>query len=341
MIKMKREGVILRPTNLDFENLSVFNPGIYQEGGKVHVLYRALNDKFISCLGYARFDGPLKVAERWDKPLLAPRYPYEKKGVEDPRISKVGKNFYVVYVAHDGLNAVLAYAFGPDLFRLKRGGIISPRLSYKSASRLFLSSHLKDSYLSFASFYEKYAGEKVLVWEKDGVLFPSKIKRKFALLHRILPDIQIASFSRFSELQSGKYWREYIKNLSRHVVMEGEHGFENRHIGAGAPPIKTRKGWLIIYHAVQPYNRGRIYTAGAALLDLKNPERLLARLPYPLLEPEMQSERAGHVHNVVFPTGTSIFKGRLYIYYGMADHFIGAASCPLASLLKELDKYRK
>ena len=54
---MKREGVILRPTNLDFENLSVFNPGIYQEGGKVHVLYRALNDKFISCLGYARLDG--------------------------------------------------------------------------------------------------------------------------------------------------------------------------------------------------------------------------------------------------------------------------------------------
>jgi predicted GH43/DUF377 family glycosyl hydrolase len=160
------------------------------------------------------------------------------------------------------------------------------------------------------------------------------------LMHRILPDIEIAKFSNFKELKDQNYWHDHIQHLSKHVMLEGQEGWEARHIGAGAPPVRTKKGWLVIYHGVEPKNAGRVYHCGAALFDLDNPLKLIARLPYPLIKPEDERERFGHVHNVVFPTGTSIFKNRLYIYYGAADSYVAAASVNLNSLVNEILKYR-
>jgi len=340
MLKVRREGVILKPTKHEFETQSAFNPGVYQEGDDVHIIYRALDDNFQSSFGYARLHGPTEVAERWRKPFAVPRYKYEKKGIEDPRITKIGDTFYVVYVAHDGKNAVAAYLHGKDLFSLRHGGVISPRISYRSISKLFSYSRLKDDYYFFASFYEKYAGRNVYLWEKDGCLFPEKIRGKFAMLHRVLPDIQLARVGDLRTFKDNNYWRDHIQHLAEHVVLEGRHGWEARHIGGGAPPIKTDKGWLMIYHGVQPRNKGRIYSAGAALLDLKDPTRVIARLPYPLFRPQKDYELEGHVHNVVFPTGTAVFRNRLYIYYGASDSYVGAASVNLDSLLDELMKHQ-
>ena len=340
MIKIKREGVILRPTKLAFENLSTFNPGIYQDGKTVHIVYRAQSDKYISSFGYARLNGPVKVVERWRKPFAIPKYQYEKNGIEDPRITKVGDIIYITYVAHDGRNALIAYRYGKDLFNLKCGGIISPLMSYRKAAKLFSYTQLKDKYYFMASYYEEYTGKNVRVWEKDGVLFPEKFGGKLLMMHRILPDIQLAYFSKFTKLKDQNYWHDHIQHLSKHVVIEPWHGWEARHVGGGTPPIKTKKGWLIIYHGAQPRNKGRVYHAGAALLDLKNPGKLIARLPYPLLSPQEEYEQEGHVNDVVFPTGTSQFKGRLYIYYGTSDSYIAVASVNLDQLLGELNKHR-
>lgn len=329
----------MRPTQRGFESQAAFNPGVYQDGDDVHILYRALDDKFQSTFGYARLRGPLEVAERWRKPFAEPKYQYERKGIEDPRITKIGDTFYVTYVAHDGKNAVIAYMYGPDLFRLKRGGIISPRISYRRISKLFSYSKLKDDYYFFASFYEKYADRNVLLWEKDGCLFPEKIRGKFALLHRVLPDIHLARASDLKLFKDSNYWRDHIQHLDKHVVLEGRHGWEARHIGGGAPPIKTEKGWLMVYHGVEPRNRGRVYYAGVALLDLKEPTKVVARLPYPLFSPRKDYELEGQVNNVVFPTGTAVFRNRLYIYYGASDSYVGAASVNLTNLLDELMKY--
>lgn len=340
MIRVKKEGVILAPTELAFESKCVFNPGVYQDGNNVHILYRALDDKYMSSFGYARLEGPTKVVERWTKPFDVAKFQYEKKGIEDPRITKIGDTFYVLYVAHDGRNAVIAYMYGKDLFNLKRGGVISPRISYRKAVKLFGYSQLKDDYYFFDSFYEKFGDKNILVWEKDGVLFPEKINGKFAMLHRVLPDIQLAKCKDLREFKDNNYWHDHLQHLGKHVVLEGRHGFEARHIGAGAPPIKTKDGWLIIYHAVEPRNGGRIYYAGAALLDLKNPQKAIARLPYPFFAPKEEWECEGHVNNVVFPTGTSIFNNRLYIYYGTSDTYVAVASVNLESLLKELLKHK-
>ncbi len=339
MLVVKKHGIIISPSNKNFESRSTFNPGVLQEGDTVHILYRAQGKDYKSSIGYARLAGPLKVVERWSRPLLEPAQQYESRGVEDARISKIGKQVYVVYVAHDGKHALLAYASGTDLFSLERRGIISPCITYRYAEKLFERSKLKDDYFFFSSYYKDQAGDDIYVWEKDGILFPEKIANRFFLMHRILPDIQLASASSIHKLTTNNFWKNYLKKLDKHILLEGIFDFESRHIGGGAPPIKTSQGWLIIYHAARQTNEGRVYSACAALLDYKNPLKTIARLPFPLITPEDSHERKGQVHDVVFPSGTAIFGKTLYIYYGAADTYVAVASINLEELLKKLMKH--
>lgn len=340
MIDIKKEGVIIKPTRRDWESKATFNPGVFQDGNTVNLVYRGLNKKFISTLGYARLEGPTKVVERWEKPFLSPEHKYEKCGIEDPRIVKIKDTFYITYVVHDGENALIAYSCGKDLFNLKRGGVISPQFSYDKASKYFDDSKLKDKYYFFKSYYKDEVDESVKLWDKDGLLFPEKINGKFALVHRILPDVQLIYFNNFKQLKNPDYWKNNIKNLAKYVILESKHGFESRNVGGGCPPIKTDAGWLFIYHAVEPLNKGRIYHAGAALLDKKDPTKVIARLPYPLFSPSKKWEKEGLIHNVVFPTGTAIFGNKLYIYYGAADKYVAVASVSLKGLIEELMKYK-
>ena len=172
-LEVEKLGVILSPTKNKFENLAVLNPGVYQDGKFVHIFYRAINKKRISSIGYAKLKGPTKVIERWDKPIIQKEFEYEKKGCEDPRIVKIGATFYMTYVAHDGKNALTAYATGKDLMKLEKKGIITPRITYDRVGRIFRKEKLKDRYFMFESFYEEYAGKDVFLWEKDAFLFPS------------------------------------------------------------------------------------------------------------------------------------------------------------------------
>jgi len=340
MIKVKKEGAIISPTSRAFEKRAVLNPGILQIGETVHMVYRAVDQKHISTFGYARLDGPLKVVERMKEPIYKPLYKYEKKGLEDPRLVMINGTIYMTYIAHDGKHALIAYMSGPDIFHLKRGGVISAQIRYSTAMKFFDEVKLKDDYFFFEAYYKNFSGKDVMVWEKDGLLFPEKIKGKFVLTHRILPDIQIASFSDFKELKSNAWWMDYFRNMHKNVILENKYSFEERHIGGGAPPIRTKDGWLMIYHGTEENNRGRTYHACAALFDINDPKKLIARLPEPLFSPTEKYELSGYVDNVVFPTGAAVFGDRLYIYYGAADNHIAAASVDLDDLLSELKKHK-
>jgi predicted GH43/DUF377 family glycosyl hydrolase len=92
----------------------------------------------------------------------------------------------------------------------------------------------------------------------------------------------------------------------------------------------------VIYHGVRKKGKGLEYSACAALMELDNPRKEIARLPYPLFRPELDYELTGDVDDVCFPTGTVIEKGTLYIYYGAADELIACASVNLEELIKEL-----
>ncbi len=338
MVEIKREGVILKPTNINFESKGVFNPACIRKGKYVHMFYRAWDQNNRSTIGYCKLDGPLKVVERLKEPFMFPEHSYEYN-LEDPRIVCINKTYYLTYTAYDGKNVRIAYAASKDLKKWEKKGVISPEISYAKADSLFsmCKSKLKDRYFLFSAYYRAGEGKDSVVWDKDAFLFPKKINGKFALIHRILPDIQVIYFKKFKDITL-EYWENYFKKLSDFVVLESKYWYESRNVGGGCPLIETGKGWLLIYHAVDDMDSGRIYRAGVALLDKKNPTKVISHPKEPLFSPKKIWEKEGNVNNVVFPTGAVVFGKRLYIYYGAADTRIGVVSLDLNELLDEMLK---
>jgi hypothetical protein len=111
--------------------------------------------------------------------------------------------------------------------------------------------------------------------------------------------------------------------------------WDSRKVGAGAPPIKTKDGWLLICQGVGEGDPGR-YKIGAKLLDLENPTRVLARTEEPILEPKAWYENEGWKSGVIYPCGAVVIKDRLLVYYGGADKVTCVASVKLDELLDHL-----
>ena len=330
MIDVKKEGVILRQTSLEFENDSVLNPAVMQEGNKLFMFYRAVRKGNFSTIGFCTLDAPFKVTSRLGQPFLSPEEDYEMHGMEDPRIVKIDDLYYLTYIAFDGTCALGALATSKSLENFERQGIIVPKIFYDDFDRLTKGNAvLNKKYLSYN------AGAKVLM-DKDLVFFPRRINGKLTFLHRIKPDIQITAINDLSDLTES-FWEDYFKNLEHNIFLMPEYTHEASYVGGGCPPVETDKGWLIIYHGVKLTPKGGFeYSCCAALMDINNPQKELGRLPYPLFKPELDFELKGDVDNVCFPTGTAIIDDTLYIYYGAADELIACASVSLSGLVNEL-----
>ena len=335
MIKIIKEGVILSKTELLFENDSVLNPAVLQEGNILHMLYRAVRNENYSTIGYAKFEGPLKLIQRDSTPLLIPYSKEEIKGIEDARIVKIDDTYFITYTAHDGINALGSLVTSKDLKTFKRCGIIVPSLTFDEFKKLAECNNLVNpKYFRHVRHFKP--SEEVFIWAKDVMFFPRKINGKFAFLHRIRPGMQFVAVENLNELTK-EFWNNYFLHFDQHIIMDPvgtnhESGF----IGGGCPPIETAYGWLLIYHGVCDTAEGYIYTAAAALLAIDNPTKVIARLKEPLFTPEFDYEKNGIVSNVVFPTGTALFGDTLYVYYGAADKCIACASMSLKALLEEL-----
>ena len=341
MIEVKKEGVLLTKTELEFENEGVLNPAVIREGDNVHIFYRAVRKGNFSSIGYCRLDGPLTIAERWNKPFMIPEFEYESHGIEDARIVKIDDLFYMTYTGYDGTNARGALATSSDLKIFTKQGLIVPPITY--AQFVFLAEStgkVNENYYRNHKFYYQEADpeKKMMLWDKNLIFFPRRIDGKLVFLHRIRPGIQIACVDSIKDLNK-EYWEKYFENLHEHIVLDPVYAHESSYIGSGCPPIETEQGWLLIYHGVQETDKGRVYSACAALLDLKDPSKELSRLPYVLFSPEYEWELYGEVNNVVFPTGTSLFGNTLFIYYGAADSYIACASLNLPALVAELVKF--
>lgn len=342
MITIKKHGVILEKTKNSFENLGVFNPAIQQEGDEVHMLYRAVRNGNFSTIGYSKLNGPLEVVKRKKSPLFFPETPEEFQGIEDPRITKIDDTYYLAYSAYDGINVFGAYATSKDLKTFERKGIVTPKFTFEEYSELIKENfnRINLMHLMFYNLFIRYRlGEimktRIYVWDKNLMFFPKRINGKLALIHRLYPSIQLLYFDQPEDLTED-FWKEYISNLQKHIVLIPKYSYEKDHIGGGCPPIETEEGWLFIYHAAEMTSEGYIYHASAALLDRDKPNILIAKLKEPLFSPTETYEKKGYVNNVVFPTGTAIFGDELYIYYGAADCKIAVASLSLKSLLYEL-----
>jgi predicted GH43/DUF377 family glycosyl hydrolase len=186
---------------------------------------------------------------------------------------------------------------------------------------------------------------------KAMALFPEKINGKiYAVLtaHTDLPPAKIcvASFNKEADIWSPEYWNNWYKNFSASGWEKYALPLRRRpedHTEVGAPPLKTSKGWLLLYsYAKNYFSDQRVFGVEAALLDLKNPLKIIARTDYPILTPEEYYERFGMVPNVIFPSGAIIRGEWIYLYYGAADTTCALARIDLTSLLaKMLDKEKR
>jgi beta-1,2-mannobiose phosphorylase / 1,2-beta-oligomannan phosphorylase len=338
MIDISKGEIILecRP-ECKFENEGVLNPACVDLDGITHMFYRAVSKGNFSTIGYCQIKND-QVIYRSDKPVLVPEFRYESHGVEDPRITFLEGKYYMLYTAYDGQSATVAYAVSNDLKKWDKKGLISSQMTYDKAEDIFRNSGVKQKYTFFEKLFRYERSDKVKLWGKDAMLFPKKIKGKYALMHRILPGIQICYFDDFEQLKKVSFWKNYFKDLNDYVVLSPKYNFEEAYIGGGVVPIETDDGWLVIYHGVKIDDGIKTYSASAALLDKDNPQKVIGRLNYPLFYPKEKWELEGVVNNVVFPTGISCSGDKISIFYGAADTKIGIRKLLLSELLKELKK---
>jgi beta-1,4-mannooligosaccharide/beta-1,4-mannosyl-N-acetylglucosamine phosphorylase len=171
-----------------------------------------------------------------------------------------------------------------------------------------------------------------LPFNRNGVLFPRRIGDRYAMLSRP-SDNGHTPFGEifYSESPDLTHWGRH-----RHVMAPRSLTWESTKIGAGPTPIETDDGWLVVYHGVLTSCNGFVYSMGAALLDLDEPWRVIARGSAYLLSPQVPYEQVGDVPNVVFPCAALVDRAadRVTIYYGGADTVVCLAHGHLSELLE-------
>ena len=301
LTRFRGNPIIAPRQNHDWEAGGTFNPGAIDSGGVIHLLYRVVDTAGISRLGYARTLNGTEISFRSSGPVLEPSADWEKFGCEDPRITCVDGTFYVTYTAFSRRGPRIALASTKDFLHFEKYGLVGPDRN-----------------------------------DKDFVLFPERINERVAMLHRLQSKVQIAYFESFEALgDSQEFWKAYVTHFDDYEVIDPKFSWEKRKVGVGSPPIKTERGWLVLYHGV---SSNRVYRVGAILLDLDEPTKVLVRTKEPILEPEMEFEKHGVVPNVVFPDGAVVQNGQLLVYYGGADKVCCVASAPMGDFLDELVK---
>lgn len=285
MIQIERLGVVLAPRD---ERHAKFNAGMVRQGDRVHMLYRWAQTnppgvdgkvQYVQdYIAYARLDPEGRLLEDADRPFIAPFSPDNTAGCQDPRIVEFEGAYYIFFCSWNLDICRVSIARTKDFSELEHLGTIP-----------------------------------TTVWDKDAFILPERVHGKIVYIHRIEPEIQIDYFNTFEEMFEPAYWKDYGSRAGERMAMKGEYPWENLKVGGSIPPIRTPYGWLLIYHGVADDRVPFCYRAGAALLDAENPSRVVARLPYPLIEPTAEYELHGDVDNVVFPQGAYMHEGWLYL----------------------------
>lgn len=330
-LKRYKNNPILVPNKKNkWESKAVFNCAVILENGLIHLLYRAIGEykNYISRIGYAISKDGINF-KRKNNPILEPTEEYEKWGCEDPRITKIDNKFYITYVAlckparKGGGPPRIALASTIDFINFKKHGIISPK-GVDGRNCVLFPEKINGEYVML---HRPYNWIKEDTYKKNGKLY-LKVKEKSIKW----PMKEMPIF-----LKRPSIWIAYsqdLKNWHNHkMILKPERKWEMGRVGSGTPPIKTKAGWLLIYHGVGSEDSITKYKIGAALLDIKDPSKIIARTKNPILEPQKDYEVFGDVSNVVFPEGAIVIKEELFVYYGAADKTCCLATCKLKDLI--------
>jgi len=313
----------------DWEDLVVCNPGAWYENGKFYMLYRAAGDdeQHIIRFGLATSEDGFNFERVSEKPVFGPSVEGPDSGcVEDARIVKFDDYYYVTY-AFRPFPPGRYWEFAHDEVLTKDVGSHAPSsLEHNTANTALAMTR------DFLSWKRLGRITQADLDDRDVILFPEKIGGKFAMLHRPKEWIgekfgpkNPATWIRFSN-------DLLVWNEPSTILIEGLAGGWEEKTGGSTPPLKTDKGWLVLYHGVEDGGTGH-YRVGAVMLDLNDPTKILGRTKTPILEPEEWYELEGFYKGCVFPTGNVIVDNTLYVYYGAADKYVGLATCNVNELI--------
>jgi beta-1,2-mannobiose phosphorylase / 1,2-beta-oligomannan phosphorylase len=333
MVRRLFESLLLRPGDLppsrdDFEVIGVFNPGAAVKGKEVVLLVRVAECPRARRAGFT-------ALPRWtaDAGLVVDWVPNEELEPVDPRVVRRKEDGLVrlTFISHlrvvrcgDGrsVTSVRGATFTPQT-EVEEFGVEDPRLTPLGDRFYFtyvaVSRHGAATALASTVDFETFERHGVIFCpeNKDVVLFPERIGGDYAALHR--PN----GATPFTRPEMWLARSADLTHWGRHMFLFGCVGmWESGRIGAGTPPLRTPDGWLEIYHGNllgrRPGDVGA-YAAGAMLLDLESPSRVLRRSEGAFFEPTADYERQGFVPGVVFPTGVVETGETLLVYYGAAD----------------------
>ena len=314
--KRSKDNPLFYPNKINsWESEAAFNGSILKENGSYNMLYRALSLEHLhedvrmklSTIGICSSGDGVHFRKR--RQLIIPEQPWEKYGVEDPRITKLENNYYIFYTALS--------AWPPNADSIKVGVAISDNL---------------------VKIEEKHPVTPFNA--KAFVLFPEKINGKLTALLTVNTDnppsrIAWAQFEEVNQIWDELYWKKWYEKIGDHEISISKS--DNDHLEIGAVPVKTDEGWILVLSYIQDYfSENRIFRIDAALLDLDDPRKVTGQTLDPLLVPEEHYEVYGMVPNVIFPTSALIEEGQFFIYYSACDTSICRASITLNDLLLEL-----
>lgn len=318
---------VLEPTPEHWwESEAVFNPAAVYDGGRVHLLYRAMGGDGISRIGYASSKDGINFDERLPYPVFSPTrdfgIPDRKRvygplsysqhhyasgggwgGCEDPRLVQIDDTVFMTFVAFDGWGFVRV-----ALTSILKKDFLKKEWSWRNPALLSPPNEI----------------------HKNWVLFPEKIDGKYAILHSITPKILIEYIDSLEEFDNPT---RFIRGSTRTGGREGK--WDDIVRGAGAPPIKTPHGWLLFYHGMNSQEPHIGYKVGAMLLDLDDPRRILYRTAKPVLEPKEWYEHDWKP-NVVMATGAVVVGDDLMVYYGGGDKRIAIAKANLRDFVRQM-----
>ncbi len=329
MLQRYEGNPILKPNPINWwESAGIFNPAACLKDGKVHLFPRVVGEyeNYISRIGHYISEDGIHFEPAFSGPIFGPGKQYDRWGCEDPRVTEIEGVYYFTYVAlskpprQGGGSLATALLSTKDFRKFRRHGLITPRLSDNRDVTLFP---------------EKIGGKYVMLhrpsrwtkeWFRKNKPIKSRVRAQIPWPYCHLENLPEKPAIWIAFSHDLKHWDDHK------ILMESRYWWEENKIGGGAPPIKTEAGWLIIYHGMA----AGCYRAGAALLDLNDPSKVIGRTKEPILEPEEEYEKVGDVANVVFPEGNVVTDGKLFVYYGAADKYIGLATCSLDRLLEKL-----
>lgn len=307
---------ILSPNKEHFwESAASFNGCPIRKGKTIYMVYRAMGEqeKLMepkirkSTIGIADSKNGYEFNNR--RLFISPDADFDKYGCEDPRIAKVGTNYVITYTALGG------YPFQKENIRV--GVAVSKDL------KTITEKHLVTPFNS-----------------KAMAIFPEKINGKIAAILTVNTDtppseICYAEFDSLEQMWDQEFWNKWKENLEMHKMHIRRYPTDQLELGA--PPLRTEKGWLVVYSHIQRYGRpDQVFGIEVVLLDFENPRKIIGRTKGPFMIPDAYYEKAGLVQNVIFPTGSLIEDEKLKIYYGAADTHSAIAEIPLETLLESI-----